>query len=56
MYETPGPWPPCRRPWPELLSRDGVICTIVLLMTQMLYYYYSWAKKTTTKIAQLYFW
>ena len=24
---------------PELLSRDGVISTIVLLMTQMHYYY-----------------
>ena len=33
---------------PELLSRDGVISTIVLLMTQMLYYY-SQTKKQSQK-------
>ena len=37
----------------ELPSRDGVISTIVLLMTQMLYYY-SWTKrKKEKKVVQL---
>ena len=40
---------------PELLSRDGVIRTIVLLMTQMLYYY-TWTKKQRQKNEQLYVW